>query len=125
MSEPVNPFELIVVATDGDRVVLVRRDAPTCIEGVIAYRSDVAEGRRWAVTALGDYALPCATQAGSKLVTGLMDARGYIVSDGTIYPTLTCFEVAAHRTMRRSTIVKDVKRILAKINIQAKATVGT
>ncbi len=125
MSEPVNPFELTVVATDGDRVALVRHDAPTCIERVLAYRSNVAEGRRWAVTALGDFALPCVTHAGSKLVTGLMDARGYIVSDGTIYPTVSCFEVAAHRKMRRRTIVKDVKGILAKINVQAKATVGT
>ena len=125
MSLPVNLFEFIVVATDGDRMVLVRRDSPTCIEGVIAYRSNVAEGRRWAVTALGDFARPCVTQVGSTLVTGMMDARGYIVSDGTIYPTLTCFEVAAQRTMRRRTIVKDVKGILAKINIQAKATVGT
>lgn len=125
MSVPVNPFELIVVATDGDRVVLVHRDAQTCIVGVAAYRSDVAEGRRWAVTSLGDFALPCVTQTGSNFVTGLMDARGYIVSDGTIYPTVTCFEVAAQRTMRRRTIVKDVKGILAKINTQAKATVGT
>ncbi|MEI6115351.1 MAG: hypothetical protein WCP99_12360 [Burkholderiales bacterium] len=124
MSDPVNPFELIVVATDGDRVVLVRCDTPTHIESVIAYRSNVDEGRRWAVTALGDFALPCVTHVGSNLVTGLMDARGYIVSDGTIYPNATCFEVAARRTMRRRTIVKDVKGILAKINIQAKATVG-
>lgn len=123
--EPTVPQDQnLIPASGAEYIVFVSHDGTTSFQRVIAYRLDMPNNRRFAVTSHGETPLPCTMMPGGTLATGLVDEHGSVLSAGSLFPSVEAFEERAMIAMNRNQANREAKALLNEIDKKARKTVA-